>query len=216
MRQARERSAPSEGTALVGVVPPPAPPAEGEYARQFNEVFRRLHAPLIIHAERLLDREAARDAVQQTFLEYWRRWPQLTPEQRSDKYFFRAVRNTAADLRDAHAQLVSIDDAEQELERMVAREVSPSWGADTPGDLVDLAVAAMPAARREVFLLIKEQGYTYQETADLLGVTLNTIGTQMLRANAAIRAAFARANVPLPGNRKINRLPSSTGGTDND
>ena len=215
MRQARDRSAPADGTALVGVVPPPTPPAEGELARQFNDTFRRLHAPLISHAERLLDRESARDAVSQTFLELWRRWPQLTPEQRSDKYFFGAVRNTAADALAATRAFVSLEDAEEELERKVVAEASPAWRGDTSADVIDAAIAAMPARRREVFILMKEQGLTYAEAAEQLGLSIGTINTQMLRAYADIRAAFARAHIPLP-TAQPPRLPSSAGGANND
>ena len=215
MRQARDRSGPADGTALVGVVPPPTSPTVGESLREFNEKFRRLHGPLISYAERLLDRESARDAVSQTFLEFWRRWPQLTPEQRSDKYFFGAVRHTAADALAAMRGFVSLEDAEEELERKVVSEASPAWRGDTPADVLDAAIAAMPAARREVFLLAKEQGLTYMEVAEQLGLKIGTINTQMLRAYADIRAAFARAHIKLPTARPP-RLPSATGGANND
>lgn len=218
MRPARDRSNREEGTALVGVVPPPTAPADGEHVRQINDVFRRLHARLISHAERLVDRERARDAVSQTFLELWMRWPRLTPEQRSDKNFFRAVRNTAADLRDADAVFVSFEDAEPELDRMVVAEASPAWGdahVDARGKVLDAAIRALPADRREVFILIKEQGFTYQEAADQLGISINSVNTQVYRANAAIRAALARANISLPS-RQSPRLPSSSGGATND
>lgn len=215
MRQARDRSAPAAGTALVSVVPPPSSPTEGEFLRQFNEVFRRLHAPLISFAEQLLDRESARDAVSQTFLEMWRRWPQLTPEQRSDKYFFGAVRHKAADALAAMRAFVSLEDAEEELERMVVSEASPAWGGDTAADVLDAAIAAMPAARREVFLLAKEQGLRYADVAEQLGLKIGTINTQMLRAYADIRAAFARARIALP-TAQPPRLPSATGGANND
>lgn len=215
MRQARVRSALSDGTALVGVVPPPSPPAEGENVRQINDVFRRLHARLISHAERLLDRESARDAVSQTFLELWRRWPQLTPEQRSDRYFFRAVRNTAADALAASKRFVSLEDAEEELDRKVVSEASPAWGQDSLAYVIDAAVAAMPAARREVFILTKEQGLTYKQAAEQLGLSPATINSQLLKAYADIRAAFARRNIFLP-TAQPPRLPSSTGGTSND
>lgn len=214
MRQARDRSAPSDSTALVGVVPPPTPPAEGEYVRQINDAFRRLHARLISHAERLVDRESARDAVSQTFLELWRRWPQLTPEQRSDQSFFRAVRNKASRALGANKRFVSLEDAEEELDRKVVSETSPAWGQDSLAQVIDAAVAAMPAARREAFILTKEQGLTYREAAEVLGLSPATINSQLLKAYADIRAAFARRNISLP-TAQPPRLPSSTGGTSN-
>jgi RNA polymerase sigma factor (sigma-70 family) len=215
MRQARDRSAPADRTALVGVVPPPTAPADGEYARQINELFRRLHPRLISHAERLLDRESARDAVSQTFLELWRRWPQLTPEQRTDRFIFGAVHKTAIDVLAAADRFVTLEDAQEELDRKVVSEASPAWGGDSLADVIDAAVAAMPAARREVFILCKEQGLTYKDAAEQLGLSVATINSQMLKAYADIRARFARDRISLPTGHPP-RLPSTTGGATND
>ncbi|MCC7001735.1 MAG: sigma-70 family RNA polymerase sigma factor [Gemmatimonadaceae bacterium] len=207
---------PGDRAALVGVVPPPTAPAEGEYARQINDVFRRLYPRLISHAERLLDRESARDAVSQTFLELWLRWPQLTTEQRTDdRYFFRAVLHTSVDARKSADRFVSLADAEEEIDRKVVSEASTAWGRDSLGDVIDAAVEAMPAARREVFILTKEQGLTYKKAAEQLGLSVATINSQMLKAYADIRARFARDRITLTSGQ-TPRLPSTTGGATND
>mgnify|MGYP001765080448 CR=1 FL=1 len=215
MRQARERAASKEGTALVGVVPPPTPPADGDLIRQFNDIFRRLHPRLLSHAERILDRESARDAVSQTFLELWTRWPRMSPEQRSDQVFFGAVRHTAMDERDAMQRFVSLQDAEEEIERKIVAETSPPWRGVNAVDVADEALAKMPARRREVFLLVREEGFSYAEVAEQLDLSLGTVNTHMMRAWADIRAAYARAQVALPTNQPP-RLPASKGGDNND
>ena len=53
----------------------------------------------------------------------------------------------------------------------------------------------MPARRREVFILMKEQGLTYAEAAEQLGLSIGTINTQMLRA-MRVHSNFAEY-VPL-------------------
>lgn len=60
---------------------------------------------------------------------------------------------------------------------MVEREVELPTRADTAADILDLTLATMPARRREVFQLIREDGFSYEETAEQLGLSLGTICT---------------------------------------
>ncbi|MBK7908683.1 MAG: hypothetical protein IPJ78_19335 [Gemmatimonadetes bacterium] len=200
----------------MAVVPPPAPPTDGENVRQVNDIYRRLFTPLVIHAERLLDHHRAKDAVNQTFLEIWPRWSLLTEKQRSDAYFFGAVSKTAADMRAADDRYVSLEDAESELDSKVVSEYSQPRGNDKVAEIIERTVARMPLARREVWILVKDQGFTYEDAAAQLGLSQATVNSQIVKAYADIRAACVRANVPLPGANQIPRLPSSTGGTSND
>lgn len=200
----------------MAVVPPPVPPSNGEQVRQVNEIYRRLFTPLVSHAERLLDHHSAKDAVNQTFLEIWSRWSQLTEKQRSDSYFFGAVTKTATDMRAADDRFVSLEDAEVELDAIVMKEATQPRGDGAAAEIIERTVARMPPARREVFILVKDQGFTYVDAAAQLGLSEATVNSQIVKAYADIRAAFVRANVPLPGANQIPRLPSSTGGTNND
>lgn len=217
MRQQRERAAPREGTALVGVVPPPTPPADGEYVRQINDFFRRLHGPLVSHAERFVGRDDALDVVSEVFLERWRRWAELPAAARTDQVFFAAVRRTAVKLRRAMRPVVPLDEVEEELEvrALAVAEVGPPWRGTTADDVIDAALAAMPERRREVFLLAKEHGFSYSEIAEALGLTLATVNAHIVRAGMAIRAALVKARIALP-TIQTPRLPSPKGGADHD
>ena len=109
MRPTRRKSQSSERTRLVAAAAPPRPVAF-ELEQLFSDAYRRLHGRVLNHAERFLDRESAQDAVGQAMEELWSRWPQLTPEQRSDQYFFGAVRHTVLDTLKASRAFVSLDD----------------------------------------------------------------------------------------------------------
>lgn len=168
---------------------------EADDAKEFRETYTRLHDRLVTQAERLLGREEARDAVAQTCAELWYRWPQLTPEQRSDRYFFGAVQHTAIDLLKAQTPLVSLDEVEEQLERKVEREVELPTRADTAADILDLTLAAMPPRRRAVFQLIREEEFSYADAAAELGLSLGSIRTHYRLATAEIRAALRQARI---------------------
>ena len=127
MRLARDRSPFHESAGLVAAAPPSAPPDNAgldAHERSFCEVYYRLHPRLLAVAERYVDRETARDVRSESMLDFWRRWPQLTAEQRADAYLFRAVKNTAFDALKAQ------------------------------GEVLEAALAAMPPCRRAVLRLL--------------------------------------------------------------
>ena len=212
MRLTRRKSPSSAGKQLVAVPAPSLPVAfELELQQSFSDAYRRLHGPVFDHAERYLDRESAEDAVGQTMAELWSRWPQLTPEQRSDQYIFGAVHHTILDMLKARRTVVSLDDAEEELEILAARSVEAPSRVDTAADVVDALLASMPARRRDVFLLVREQLFTYMEAAEALGLSEGTINTHMRLATKDVQTALARAGFRI-ASAEFVRLPSHRGG----
>jgi len=220
MRLVRDRS---QSPPAAAVVRRPTEPAaivvESELELLFRETYLRLYATLRRYAERFLSRDDAADAVCDTFAEVWFRWAALTPEQRNDRYFFRALRNFIYDARRRQRERLSLEDAQAELERRAAHlyDDAPSPHARV-GDLIDVALAAMPPRRREALLLAKEQGYSYQEVADILGVSIGTVNTHLRLALADLRDAFKRAGFRTKELKAAGLqllLPASSRDTDN-
>jgi len=193
MRLVRRRATSNESTALVAAKPPAAPVAS-DLDLQFREAYHRLHGPMLERAERALgDRDEACDAEAEAMANVWYRWPHLTPTQRTDKYFFRALRNCITDARRAKRGRVSLDDAEEELEVQTARAAEAPTRHDTAADVLDLTLALMPERRREAFLLVREQSFSYKEAADQLGLRAQTIHGHVRLAMKDLRAAFTQA-----------------------
>ena len=178
VRLARFRRSSEGNSLLVGTVPP-TQPAAADLEQLFLEAYRRLHGRVLDHAERFLDPDDARDAVGDAMAALWRRWPTLAPEKRSDKYVFGVVHYCVfAKLRERTA-LVSLDDAEPELDRLATHAAAEQGRGDAIADVLDETLAAMPPRRREVFLLVREQSFTYREAAEALGLSEGTINTHM-------------------------------------
>lgn len=56
---------------------------------------------------------------------------------------------------------------------------------------LDTAIAALPESARRIFLLSREEGLTYREIADRLGVSVKTVETQMSRSLKKLRGSMA-------------------------
>jgi len=180
--------------------------------RVFAETYQRLHGPLLDFAERMVGKEDAHDVVGDAVLALWISRHSLTGKL-TDNYFFAAVRNRAYGMLEENKEVVSLEDAEIELERMAVREADSSYGTrgNSRADVLDAALAAMPPRRRAVLHLIKEQDFLYEEAAEILGLSMGTINTHMRLANQHLRAAFERAGFriinPQPRRSLSNRSP---------
>lgn len=194
---------------LVGVEPPPWLPAAPGVEQMFVEIFRRVAPRAIQHARRFLSREDARDALSSAIEKAWRQWKHLTPEQMSDAYLYRAVHHEIVLIYRRNKRIVGLDDATAELAQLAIGEIDAFTRATTAEEVLDLVIAAMPEARRNVMLLV-QRGMTHREVAEHLQITRGTVSRHALMANEEIRAAFRNRGFRLargaPG-KAIRLLP---------
>lgn len=132
---------------------------------------------------RLGDPELARDVVQQAVQQALQRSDQLAADERLLAWFWRILRNAAAD-----------------VQRRRAREARHR--APLPGDVDELpaaererlcgclatAVAALPVAQRDVLQAVDLVDASPAEVAAARGVPTNRLNVQRHRARAALRA----------------------------
>lgn len=221
MRLARTTPSPERDRRLAGVVPPPngslpAPSIEDV----FLAAYARLHGRILDHAGRFVSEDDARDAVQDAWLAIWRAWQSPTLARRDDRYVFTAVRNCVKLKLRENNRLVSLDDAEPELDQQATTTFRDDARGTTMADVLDAALLVMSPRRREILLLVKEQGFTYAEVAEMLGLSLGTINTHIRLAYEDLRVAFRRAGYYIADPKaRQKRLPAPktpTGGTTND
>jgi RNA polymerase sigma-70 factor (ECF subfamily) len=148
---------------------------------------------LVGYVERLLSgTDAAEDVVQEAFIRLWQNRAVWEERGSVQAYLYRAARNLALN--------------EQRRRKALARWADrlrrhPMAQPSTPPDevfdgheleqAVERALAALPERRREVFVLVRHHGMTYQHTADVMGISPQTVANQMSAALAELRRALA-------------------------
>lgn len=159
----------------------------------FEALFREHHAPLCGFAYRFVhSREIAEELVQEVFLYLWEHWDRWETGAPVKTYLFTAVRNAAISyLR--HQRVVQRSEPEVVVELFSHSGPSPEADARSAELAAALAraVARLPERCRLVFTLSREQGLTYNQVAEVMGISPKTVEMQMGRAFKALRRYLA-------------------------
>ena len=142
------------------------------------------------------DEHAARDALQETFLRFWKSLPTFERSRPLRPWLLRIARNASLDMwKRASAK------AERGFDEMSdvaeSSEPGPSELAaqrETAG-VLRRVVLALPTDQRAVFLLKHDEGLTYAQVAEALGCSVRTAKYRMKAALATVGREAERMGV---------------------
>ncbi len=151
----------------------------------FDILFKRYYRQLCLYAAHYLngDIAASEDIVQDCFVKLWQ---QEAKRDITDKraFLYSTVRNACIDtLRRQHPEMTSIDPSD--LEEVISDEeaVDRSEQEAKVWEIID----ALPDRCREVFLMAKRDGMTYNEIAEALNISVKTVEHQISKAMKKLR-----------------------------
>lgn len=121
----------------------------------------------------------AQDILQSTFLKIWEKREEIDLEKNIESYIYTIARNFCiSHLRmKLYAQLVPLDGCDKG-HNDVMEEIVNNDNAIYIRSIIDL----LPEKRREIFILSRVSNMTYKQIAEYLGISENTVDTQMRRA----------------------------------
>jgi RNA polymerase sigma-70 factor (ECF subfamily) len=105
------------------------------------------------------------------------------------------ARNVFVDSTRARRRLplpLSTLDPERTVEPQIGAEAESSLLARETARAVERALGAMTAARREAFVLIRFEGLSVADAAEILGASENAVKLRAFQAYEAIRAEMSR------------------------
>lgn len=167
----------------------------------FESLYRR-HAPSVYGLCLRLAGSAAeaQDCTQDTFVRAWHALPDFRGQSRISTWLHRIAVNEVLGRKRRRAM---------EHRHLAAVEAGKRYTADDPATVQDLerAIKELPDRAREIFVLHAIYGYTHEEIASMLSVTVATSKSQTHRARKLLVAA-------LPGVRDADADRGAGGGPD--
>jgi RNA polymerase sigma-70 factor (family 1) len=167
--------------------------AEHNDHRSFRLLFEALYPELMRFALYYVKvRESAEEIIQDVFLKIWQIRATLLTILNFRAYLFTTTRNLCLNYLQKKSQSVPIHSDTPAETDLAAPDNDPQQELE----LVDMqhriktAVDALPPQCRLIFQLVKEQGFSYREVADLLTISPRTVETQIGIALKKIAAAL--------------------------
>jgi RNA polymerase sigma-70 factor, ECF subfamily len=163
--------------------------------QQFAYLVERYQAMLYRHAVAMvLDHDEAADMVQDAFVRAYTQLRTCRDHARFRAWLFQLLRNRCLDhLKNVRRKNVSLDD--------VGDISDLADGPDTHlarvrlRDDIRVALASLPAAQREAFLMHHVEGVSYETMAELLDASMSALKMRVLRARGALSAALQNRKV---------------------
>lgn len=174
-------------------------PKSGEIV-SFEEHFRRHYILLCTVAHFIVeDNDAARDIVQDFFLYCWNKRNDISISYNFKSYAVRAVKNASISYlqKSGKVKLKEMNVIEALCDYFPEDETGDE---DTRHDALWAAVSQLPEQRRRIFLMSSQDGLRYKDIADQLGISINTVKTQIKLALQFLRKEcgwMIRLLVPL-------------------
>ena len=170
--------------------------------RALAELYTRHGQALLAYAEGLLgERQAAEEALQDTFLAVWRAAASFEGRSAVRTGLFGICRRQALTrLRRPGPGTVPVDSAGE----LPAGEPGPEAIALARADAraVGAAISALSPRHREVLDLAFGAGMSYRDIATVLGVPEGTVKSRLFQARNHLARALAPVSEPVPGPRR--------------
>lgn len=147
----------------------------------FAVLVRRYTPMMRAYTQRMLNATAdVDDIVQETFVTAWQRFSELEDPSKVKSWLMRIVSRKAVDRIRALRPTLDVDDVEQAAPAHSAPErvVEARAGIEALG----AALQQLPAAQRECWVLREMGGYSYEEIAAELDISVSTARGLLARA----------------------------------
>lgn len=137
------------------------------------------------------DKDAARDVVQDFFISYWQKRKAISLRISFQAYAIRAVKNLSLK---AVKQASKVQPLDVMLYKQEA-DVQYSFEKSNKYEKIWELLNQLPNSRKEIFISFVVHGQSYAEIAEINGISINTVKTQMKRAYAFLRSRVKESDL---------------------
>lgn len=155
--------------------------------KAFERLFRHYYPHLCLYATQILKNpSAAEEIVQELFVRLWERRKETEIESSLKNYLLRAVKNLCLNF-------IKHNQIKNEYFKKILTENEPISSDDNFENqtelfqIIEKSISELPAKRREIFRLSRQEGLKYREIAEKMNISIKTVETQMGLAIKTLR-----------------------------
>lgn len=138
--------------------------------------------------------QEAEEIVSDVFIKIWQHRENLPPPDNIRFYLFKAVKNTALNyLKSKGRRTANLAAWELQVKRLHGPNPEEIMISKEDVTSIQSAIRQLPPRCRQIFILIKEDGLTYEQVAHLLDISKATVNVQMTLAMKKIWGALNTA-----------------------
>jgi len=177
-------------TTLASPSPLTQNPAQG-MTWQFDAIYEQFRERIYRYIRHLVsNQELAEDLTQDTFLRAFKALPRMSADLKLAAWLYRIATNVSYDALRRH-RLIAWQPLETLEMELFGGEGDDPQARCEQAELVRQALSHLPATYRQALLLYTEQGYTYAQIAQALGIAQSGVKMCLSRARRALRAHYA-------------------------
>ncbi len=138
------------------------------------------------------DEELAKDVAQESLIKVWEKRDQLDQIQNLEAWCMQITRNKSLDkLRSKHVKKTDLFEVEFDTRKERDTPYVMTERSELMNRITDL-IDELPDRQREVMHLRDIEGYAYKEIAEMLGVDINLVKTNLFRARRKIKESLIK------------------------
>lgn len=185
----------------------------------FNLFFDHYYPRLLKYASNFIDTfENAEEVVSDVFVKLLKKKAELPQIEHFNRYIYSAVKNqcfTCIQKRGYQIARLTVT-SDEESDFIVCESDNPEsdFLQKELLETIRKAIDNLPPKRRTIYQMIKEQGLSYQHTAELLNISKKTVEVHMGLAIAGIRKALLKyLDIPESNKSIIRKMVQVLGGS---
>ena len=168
--------------------------------KTFEWIFKTYYRSLCFYAEGMVgEKAAAEEIVSNFFLKLWENREIIHITTSLQAYLYKSVYNNSLKYLE---QLKVLQKYREQATYMIDnRDLFQPQSGSNPLSImisqetvneIEHAIDELPEQCREVFTLTRLEGLSYQEVAEKLGISINTVRTQITRAMAKLQKSLGK------------------------
>lgn len=172
---------------------------DGE-SQAFDLLFLKYYSNLLRFSKSLLPypTDAAEDVVLEVFHRFWQNRKSIIVHTSLSSFLYKSVKNNIYDHYRKHKSVVFevMEDIHTELNADYATP-DQILNFKELSEQLERLIKMLPEKMQVIFRMSREDNLTYQEIADLLDISVNSVKTQMYRAVKFLKESYRFDNSPL-------------------